>query len=714
MRCLLKVEEMFMELLSNHKVAESYDFEKNNEMIDFTSLTIGSNKKVWWKCDLGHSWEATIKSQTKGKSQKCPYCSNRLILQGFNDLATTHSNLLSEWHYEKNNKLELFPESLIFKSSIKVWWKCKINHEWNAAINNRTRPRATSCPYCSGNLPIIGKTDLGTVHPELSKEWHPTKNELTPQDFLSGSEKIAWWIGECGHEWDTAIAQRAINGFGCPYCSGKRVLQGFNDLTITAPEILNEWNYEKNFLKPTEVSKGSSKRVWWVCSNNHEWEAKIDNRVNGYNKCPECDGFFFKNPKLAAEVHPLKNTAEKVRVLSTNSHKKIWWICNQGHSYDASVANRSKGKGCPYCAGRKIHKGFNDLKTVNKILAGEWNHVKNSPLTPENITVGSNRKVWWKCDKEHEWISTVNDRTRGNSCPECAVGLTISEGEKEIYQHLLQYIDEKDIITNTRKLIPPFELDIYIPEKKIAIEFNGVYWHSEKAGIEKNYHYDKWKQCQEKGIQLITIWEDDWRTKKELIKQMLSRKIGFSQQEKIYARKTVIKNINKKEADEFLDQNHIQGSVDGSTRLGLYTKDTDMLIAVILFKKRNETEAELVRYATSKIVIGGFTKLLKHFEKTQQNIEKITTFADHTVSNGGLYENHGFINDYELKPDYSYVVKNSRVHKFNYRLKRFRNDPELKWEEGLSERELAQLNNIYRIYDCGKTKYVKILNNTEL
>jgi len=274
-------------------------------------------------------------------------------------------------------------------------------------------------------------------------------------------------------------------------------------------------------------------------------------------------------------------------------------------------------------------------------------------------------------------------------------------------------MDEKDIITNTRKLIPPFELDLYIPEKEIAIEFNGLYWHSEKAGTKRNYHYDKWKQCQEKGIQLITIWEDDWRTKKELVKQMLSHKIGFSQQEKIYARKTLIKNVSKKEADDFLNNNHIQGSVDGSTRLGLYTKDTDELIAVMLFKKRNETEAELVRYATSKIVIGGFTKLLKHFENTNTEIEKITTFADHTVSNGKLYENHGFTKDKILKPDYSYVVKNSRVHKFNYRLKRFRNDPELKWEEGLSERELAQLNNIYRIYDCGKTKYVKILKNRE-
>jgi len=192
---------------------------------------------------------------------------------------------------------------------------------------------------------------------------------------------------------------------------------------------------------------------------------------------------------------------------------------------------------------------------------------------------------------------------------------------------------------------------------------------------------------------------------------MLSHKIGFSQQEKIYARKTVIKQISKKEADDFLEQNHIQGTTDGSIRTGLFTKNTDILTAVMVFKKRNETEAELVRYATSHIVVGGFTKLLNYFEKSNHNIKKISTFADHSVSNGKLYENHGFVKEYELRPDYSYVVKNSRIHKFNYRLKRFRNDPELKFEEGMTESKLAHLNNLYKIYDCGKTKFVKILVN---
>lgn len=702
-----------MELLSNHKVAESYDFEKNDEMIDFNTLTIGSNKKVWWKCELGHSWEAIVKSRTKKKPNGCPICSNRVILKGFNDLATIRPDLIEEWDYEKNNELGVFPDTISLNDKGKIWWKCSEKHEWQANLASR---RKSNCPYCSGNLPIVGENDLATLHPELMKEWDFEKNTLDPHQLLSRSEKVVWWIGEdCGHGWDMAVDQRTKRGFKCPYCAGKRVLQGFNDLATTSPEIIDEWNFKRNEILPTEVSKGSSRKVWWKCKNNHEWQATINNRVNGYNSCPECKGFFFTNPELAKEVHPLKNAIAVVKRLDPHSHRKIWWICQKEHTYDASIANRTKGKGCPYCSGVKIREGFNDLQSVNKALSDEWDYGKNPSLTPTKITAGSNKKVWWMCSVcDHSWVAKVNGRNRGNGCPQCAVGLTTSKGEKEVHQHLLQYMDEKDIITNTRKLIPPFEIDIYIPEKKVAIEFNGIYWHSEKAGIEKNYHYDKWKQCQEKGIQLITVWEDDWRNKKELIKQMLSHKIGFSQQEKIYARKTVVKNINKKEADNFLDQNHIQGTVDGSTRLGLHTKDTDELIAVILFKKRNETEAELVRYATSKIVIGGFTKLLKHFEKTNEGLEKIVTFADHTVSDGGLYENHGFLNDYELKPDYSYVVKNSRVHKFNYRLKRFRNDPELKWEEGLSERELAQLNNIYRIYDCGKTRYVKILNNNEV
>ena len=276
-----------------------------------------------------------------------------------------------------------------------------------------------------------------------------------------------------------------------------------------------------------------------------------------------------------------------------------------------------------------------------------------------------------------------------------------SSGEKELSDYLksINISHEKGV----RSLIPPQEVDIYIPSHNIAIEYNGLYWHSEKHR-NKNYHYEKWKTCNNAGIQLIQIWEDEWMNKPEIIKNMLAHKLGVSTQKRVYGRKTDILVLSFKESSQFLNKNHIQGEASGSLYLGLGIDDE--LVAAIVFKQRSEDKWELVRYATNSNVIGGFSKLLKYFEGVIHP-NKITTFADLCVSDGGLYKDNGFIMDKLLKPDYSYFVGGVREHKFGYRLKRFENDPDLIWEDGLSERELAELNGLLRVYDAGKQRWVK-------
>lgn len=170
--------------------------------------------------------------------------------------------------------------------------------------------------------------------------------------------------------------------------------------------------------------------------------------------------------------------------------------------------------------------------------------------------------------------------------------------------------------------------------EKIAVEFNGLYWHREKVRSNKNYHYNKWLECQKQGIQLIQIWEDDWYQNPELVKQMLAHKLGVSSQPKIYARNTKIVFLENEQAKNFLNNNHIQGEVLGSIRLGLVT-DTHQLVAVMVLKKEGKT-LNLLRFATSQPVVGGFTKLLKHVEKTYKP-EEIITFSDNCVSDGGFY-----------------------------------------------------------------------------
>lgn len=245
-----------------------------------------------------------------------------------------------------------------------------------------------------------------------------------------------------------------------------------------------------------------------------------------------------------------------------------------------------------------------------------------------------------------------------------------------------------------------------IHERKIAVEYNGLYWYSEQFSKGKEYRHSKWEALRKIGYQLIQIWEDDWKRSPKIVKSMLLHKLGKSDSTKIFARKTTATKISRTEAVNFLDAYHIQGSPPASQFYGL-RDETNSLCAVIAVRKDGKM-IDVVRYATSGNVVGGFTKLLR-FVEISLNPSGFVTFSDHCVSDGGLYASTGFVVDKELPPDYHYLVNNKREHKANYRLKRFREDPSLKWEEGLSERELAILNGIHRIWDAGKIRWVKML-----
>ena len=199
---------------------------------------------------------------------------------------------------------------------------------------------------------------MQTVNPTLAKEWNYEKNgDLRPVNVTANSHKKVWWKCSKGHEWQATVDHRN-KGRGCSYCAGQKVLRGYNDLQTVNPILAKEWNYEKNTgLSPMDVMPNSDKKVWWKCSEGHEWQAMI--------------------------------------------------------------SNRNKGRGCPFCSGRYAVKGTNDLQTVNPILAKEWNYEKNNGLTPMDVTPGSNKKVWWKCCKGHEWQATIYNRNKGNGCPIC-------------------------------------------------------------------------------------------------------------------------------------------------------------------------------------------------------------------------------------------------------------------------------------------------------
>ena len=216
----------------------------------------------------------------------------------------------------------------------------------------------------------VFRASLADADPRLAAQWHPTRNGgLRPSAFSPRSRRRVWWLGPCGHEWETSVYNRA-QGRGCPYCAGRKVLAGFNDLATKDPELAAQWHPEKNgSLEPSDVVAGSGRKVWWKGSCGHEWEATVSNRAR---------------------------------------------------------------TGCPYCAGRKVLEGFNDLATTHPLLAAQWHPEKNGSLEPSGVAKGSRREVWWRCPAcGCEWKACVADRVAGRAgCPSCPARAGEEEGDE--------------------------------------------------------------------------------------------------------------------------------------------------------------------------------------------------------------------------------------------------------------------------------------------
>lgn len=443
-----------------------------------------SDKIVWWKCPKGddHEWQAAVKTRSKGHG--CGVCSNKVVVHS-NCLATLNPELAKEWHPIKNGKLT--PRDVIPGSCKKVWWKCPkgADHEWESAVEWRNN--GSGCLICSNRITVKSNC-LATLNPDLAKEWHPTRNgNLSPYDITPASAQKFWWkcLKEDDHEWKASVVSR-IKGSGCGVCAGHLVVES-NCLATINPRLAKEWHPEKNGeLMPNKVTPNSGRKVWWKCpkGGDHEWPAVIANRNKGIG-CPICsnqrvaisNSLGTVNPTLAKEWHPTKNDKFTPFDVLPSANKMIWWKCPKGddHEWKAKLNNRANGRGCPICVGQKLTKS-NCLATRYPAVSEQWHPTKNGKLTSYDVLPGTAKKVWWKCPKgdDHEWFAAINHRTQGTGCPKCNPAYSIPE--------LRIFCELKAIFENVlhRVIINKCEVDIFIPEFNIGIEFDGAYWHQDK------------------------------------------------------------------------------------------------------------------------------------------------------------------------------------------------------------------------------------------
>jgi hypothetical protein len=319
-----------------------------------------------------------------------------------------------------------------------------------------------------------------------------------------------------------------------------------------------------------------------------------------------------------------------------------------------------------------------------------------------------------RCGSVYE-ISRVllNERHREGYllCTECnPIGSnSVSDAEKRLVDHIRGL--GVDVVENDTELLSGMELDIYIPSHNLAVEYNGLYWHSELYKS-NDYHLNKTKLCEDKGVRLIHIFEDEWIFKQDIVKSRINNILGVNDV-KIYARKCEIREVSVAEARLFLDTNHIQGFAKSKVKLGLYFNDE--LVSLMTFGHGRVLmggkvdEWELVRFANrlNTSVVGGASRLLKHFIKTYQP-KNIISYADKRWSQGELYKVLGFDHIHDSKPNYWYIINNTREYRFKYRKSELIKNG---CSSELSERQIMSDNKRYRIYDCGNMRFQMALYN---
>ena len=514
-----------------------WNYEKNQkENIFPENYSYGSGKKVWWKCNKNkqHIWKAEINKIIKGKG--CPFCSNKKILHGNNDLKTLKPELFDgsykiQWDFEKNNKENIYPENYSYGSQKKVWWVCSKNekHSWKSAISSITK--GIGCPICSNQKIIEGINDLKTLKPELfdnsyKVQWDFEKNNkenIFSENCSCGSDKKVWW--RCNtdkrHRWKGTI-NNITKGEGCPICSNKKIVKDINDLKTLKPELFDgsykiQWNFEKNNkenIYPENYSYCSSKKVWWKCSKDerHSWKTAIHLITRG-SSCPICS-----NKKIVEGINDLKtlkpelfdgsykiqwdfekNNKENIypENYSYGSQKKVWWMCSKdNYIWKTMISSITNGIGCPVCSNKKIVEGINDLKTLKPELFDgsykiQWNFEKNNKesIYPEMCSCYSGKKVWWQCnkDKRHKWKGIINNITKGEGCPICS-SKKIIKGINDLTTLNPELFDgsykvQWDFEENNKNNIDPTKLSANVQKKASFVCKKNHHWDANISNI---------------------------------------------------------------------------------------------------------------------------------------------------------------------------------------------------------------------------------------
>lgn len=488
------------------------------------------------------------------------------------------------------------------------------------------------------------------------------------------------------------MRQHLVSKTGCTYCSNKKA-----NTEIFVEKANLKHNHKYDYSKTTY--KRMSDRVVIICPVHGEFEqfANIHLKGGGCNKC-HLDSIRKTTNEFINEAKQAHgNKYDYSKTVYTNAFDKVTIICPVHGEFQQSASDHTnKGSGCSKCAVDNI-KNTNWLNIAKLIHNNKYDYSK---VAYANLM----EKVTIICPDHGEFKQRINCHVhKKQGCPNCPLP-QISRPQQEIIYYI-KSIYKDEIIINDRKILPNQEIDIYFPKLKLGIEYNGLYWHSGEDGSRnRSRHKAKVNLCDSNNINLFSIWENEWSRKQDIIKSMISNKLGLSN--KIFARKCEIKELNNEEYRIFIISNHLQGYANAIIKYGLVYNSK--IVSVIGFNRHLIYEWEISRIATllNTNVVGGVSRLLNHFIK-HHNPKQIMSYANRNHSNGNVYKTLGFAHICNTEPGYHYCrhgIVYSRQqfqkHKLHNKLENF--DPSLSESQNM-------FNNGYRkFYDCGNMKFVKI------
>lgn len=517
---------------------------------------------------------------------------------------------------------------------------------------------------------------------------------VVSSSYINNKTKLKIKHNLCGHIYEVT-PHHFLEGKRCPYCAGKARYTADS----YAAAIADIYKGDYTILTPY-TNMHTNIKVKHSCGK--EFEVNPASFLHQRAKCP-CQYKLMKSTEeFKAEVKALVGDEYSIMSEYKGVRKPILIKHNTcGSVYKVYPDDFLAGHRCKCCCNAAQTKTTDQFKKeVYDLVGDEYKVISNYTGSKDYITFQH---------KDHTFQMRPNDFLSGHRCPVCSLN-----GTSELEKNIGAYITSLGIDIQTNVMFDKtYEADILIESQKLVIEVDGLYWHCD-IYRDANYHINKTKFFNAKGYRVIHIFEDEWNNKQTITKEKLAYILHKANEEKIYARKCIIKTPSVFQKNEFLDKYHIQGADKAKYICGLYYNNK--LVSIMTFiqpristgNKKGTAGYELSRYASSCNVIGGFSKLLAYAEKTY-NITNIITYADLRWSslNNNVYEKNGFTLSHCSQPNYFYTKDGKRYHRFSFRKQELKNKfPEL-YDENLTEFEIMNKTDYHRIYDCGNAVYIK-------